>query len=71
MKHLGIPIKLFLKILRIFPSIIGRYEQVSFKADINLDKAFKNGPSKICGKQPLKILKRYGLLKQTISHQIF
>ena len=26
------------------------------------DKAFKNGPSKICGRQPLKHLKRYGLL---------
>ena len=27
------------------------------------DKVFKNGPSKICGKQPLKNLKEYGLLK--------
>ena len=27
------------------------------------DKVFKNGPSKICGRQPLKNLKRYGLLK--------
>ena len=26
-------------------------------------KVFKNGPSKICGRQPLKILKEYGLLK--------
>ena len=26
------------------------------------DKVFKNGPSKICGRQPLKNLKRYGLL---------
>ena len=24
------------------------------------DKVFKNGPSKICGRQPLKNLKRYG-----------
>ena len=30
------------------------------------DKVFKNGPSKICGRQPLKNLK-YGRLKQTIS----
>ena len=35
------------------------------------DKAFKNGPSKICGRQPLKKLKGYVLLKQTISLQIF
>ena len=27
------------------------------------DKLFKNGPSKICGRQPLKNLKRYGLPK--------
>ena len=27
------------------------------------DKLFKSGPSKICGKQPLKNLKGYGLLK--------
>ena len=26
------------------------------------DKVFKNGPSKICGRQPLKNLKWYGLL---------
>ena len=35
------------------------------------DKVFKNGPSKICGRQPLKNLKGYGLLKQAISFQIF
>ena len=27
-------------------------------------KVFKNGPSKICGRQPLKNLKGYGLLLQ-------
>ena len=27
------------------------------------DKVFKNGPSKICGRQSLKNLKGYGLLK--------
>ena len=27
------------------------------------DKVFKSGPSKICGRQPLKNLKGYGLLK--------
>ena len=29
------------------------------------------GPSKIIGRQPLKNLKEYGLLKQTISLQFF
>ena len=27
------------------------------------DKVFKNGPSRMCGRQPLKYLKGYGLLK--------
>ena len=32
-------------------------------------KIFKNGPSKICGRQPLKNLKWYGLPKQnTLTH---
>ena len=31
------------------------------KTDKHLDKVFKNRPSEICGKQPLKILKGYGL----------
>ena len=35
------------------------------------DKVFKNGPSKICERQPLKNLKGYGLLKQTIYLKIF
>ena len=34
-------------------------------------QVFKNGPSKICGRQRLKSLKGYSLLKQTISLQIF
>ena len=34
-------------------------------------KVFKNGPKKICGRQSLKTLKRYGLLRQAISLQIF
>ena len=37
----------------------------------NWDKVFKNGSSKISGRQPLKNLKGYGLLKQTISLQNF
>ena len=35
------------------------------------DNVFKNGPSKTCARQPLKNLKGYGLLKQTISLQFF
>ena len=35
------------------------------------DKMFNNGPSKICGRQPLKNLESYGLLKQTIFLEIF
>ena len=35
------------------------------------NKVFKNGPSKICGKQTLKNLKWYGLSKQTLSLQMF
>ena len=34
------------------------------------DKVFKSGLSKFCGTQPLKKLKGYGKLKQTISLQI-
>ena len=35
------------------------------------DRVFKSGPSKICRRPPLKNLKRYVPLKQTISSQIF
>ena len=38
---------------------------------IKWDKVFRNGPSEIYGRQSLKNLKGYGLLKQTISLQIF
>ena len=34
-------------------------------------KVFKNGRKKICGRQPLKNFKSYGLLRQRISLQIF
>ena len=37
----------------------------------NSVKVFKNGPSKICGRHPLKNLKCYGLLRQTISLKFF
>ena len=36
-----------------------RYENLSD----TWDKVFKNGPGKICERQPLKDLKGYGLLK--------
>ena len=39
--------------------------------DHKWDKVFKSGLSKFCGRQPLKNLKGYGLLKQTISLQNF
>ena len=32
------------------------------------DKIFKNGPSKICGRQPLKNLKGYGLLRLSFTN---
>ena len=35
------------------------------------DKVFKNGPSKVCGRQPLKNLKKYHVLKLTIIIEIF
>ena len=35
------------------------------------DRVFENGQSKICGRQPLKDLKGYRLLQQTISFQLF
>ena len=36
-----------------------------FSAFLKLRQVFKSGPSKICGRQPLKNLKGYGLLKHT------
>ena len=38
---------------------------LKWSISINIwDKVFKNGPSKVCERQPLKILKWYGLLRQ-------
>ena len=39
--------------------------------DIKWDKVFKDGPSKFCGRKPLKKFKGHGLLRHTISLQIF
>ena len=44
---------------------------VEYNKNLIWDKVFKNKQSKICGRQPLKNLKGYGLLKQTITLQIF
>ena len=41
----------------------------SIDKNVLWNQVFKHEPSKICGRQPLKSLKEYGLLKQTI--QIF
>ena len=38
---------------------------------VKWDRVFKNGPSKICGRQPVKNLRGYGLPKQTIPLQTF
>ena len=36
----------------------------SYKLSMNIwENVFKSGPNKICGRQPLKTLKGYGLLK--------
>ena len=43
--------------------VIAKHEGTSI-----LDKVFKNGPSEICGRRPLKNLK-YGLLKHGIMKQ--
>ena len=44
---------------------------IDFALSIIWDKVFKNRPSKLCGRQPLKNLKGYGKLKQTIPFKVF
>ena len=46
-------------------------EEADGKSVRHIWQVFKNGPRKICERQPLKNLKGYGLLKQIISLQIF
>ena len=36
-------------------------KQPNYPKSFNWDKVLKNGPSKICGRQPLKNFKGYGL----------
>ena len=48
----------------IFANLIPFFQIQVYKfGTIIRDKVFKNGPSKICGRQPLKNLKGYGLLE--------
>ena len=50
------------------PLFIKRISFCLLRTKDTWDKVFKNGPSEICERQPLKNFKSYGLLKQTISH---
>ena len=43
-----------------FPSLPGK-QNLIYYFNTNASKLFKNGPSKICGRQPLKNLKGYPL----------
>ena len=47
--------------------LLEKFEGFNFK----WDTVFKNGPSKICGRQPLKKLKGYGLRKQNVPLKFF
>ena len=49
---------------------IQAFGYAQYSVDIR-DKVFGSGPNKICGRQPLKNLKGYSLLKQTISPSNF
>ena len=54
------------------PYFVTKYLTLSRRFLIGLRRErVKSGPSNICGRQPLKNLKGYGLLKQTVSVQIF
>ena len=70
-----------LELLKLYDACHGRiWNDVSCTWDIVLildcqeivwHKVFKNGPNKICGRQPLKNLKGYGLFKQGSPKYIF
>ena len=51
--------------------IISMMTKITKNPKMKWDKVFKNGPSEICGRQPLKNLKGYDLLRQTVPPQIF
>ena len=47
-------------------------EQTMEKVKVKfVEVEWTNGQSKICGRQPLKTLKGYGMIQQTIFLQIF
>ena len=46
------------------------YELVYFVRNM-WDEVFKSGPSKFCGRQPLKYLKGYGLLSRPYPFKFF
>ena len=58
-------------IFKVFVNIYRSITTPDVMARDNWDKVLKNVPSKICGKQPLKNLMGYGLLKGAISLEIF
>ena len=64
----------FLGILVIIINEVDIFQNTSFFITIFSehiwDKVFENGPSKICGRQPLKNLKGYGL-PRAVSHKFY
>ena len=66
------PKNLLKNLLPTFTYYSGTQEKEKVEGLRNIwDKVFKNGPSKICGRQPLKNVKGYGLLGpflNTLSH---
>ena len=58
-------------VFKVFVKIYRSISTPDVMAGDNWDKVLKNGPSKICGKQPLKNLMGYGLLKGAMSLEIF
>ena len=55
---------------RIISKSIENITYCYFPVDLYMDKVFKNGPSKIFGRQALTNLKEYGRLKHYLIHII-
>ena len=53
-------------ILKLFFCFMSYFSLIMRHASFIWSNVFKNGPSKICGRQHLKTLKGYGLLKRLI-----
>ena len=60
----------FIQISLVLNRVILAFKQLLSTTHEIWDKVFKSGPSKNCERQPLKNLKGYGLLKQTILKNI-